>query len=71
MTFVKQINAINLTTDGVKLKVSDIDEPIHMGLVWYRRWTPAIGDYLTQCNSGFYSVCPKNAFNAIRQVYFI
>jgi len=71
MSFVKQIKGIQATTDGFKISVEDIDEPILMGNAWYRRWQPAIGDYMTQCNSGFYQVCPKHAFNAIRQVYLI
>jgi hypothetical protein len=71
MTFVREINKIELTGDSVSMTVEGIPDSISMGYAWFRVHEPKAGDYLTQCNNGFYSVCPKNAFNAIRQVYFI
>jgi hypothetical protein len=35
---------------------------------WFNRYTPRPGDYLTQCGEGFLSVCPVNAYNAIKQL---
>lgn len=68
MSFISEIKELQSETCGVIVRVADNDTAFLFGPRWQERNKPVVGDYLTQCNDGYYSVCPKHAFNAIKQV---
>ncbi len=53
----------------IHVHCENVDEPFIFTLQWFTRYHPKAGDLLTMCNDGYYSVCPSQAFNAIKQVH--
>lgn len=65
--FVEKITEIEVENGGVAIYLVN-GGSLLMSVEWFNRYTPAIGDFLTQCYDGFISVCPAHAMNAIKQV---
>ena len=65
MAFVSKIISTVAMVDGWQI-VTESDT-VHMSDDWFCKLKPVIGDYLTHCTDGYYSVCYKHAYNAIMQ----
>lgn len=65
--FVIKIVNVIVNNDKVTLELENTGQ-VDVSELWYKMNMPKTGGYLTQCNDGYLSFCPANAYNAIIQV---
>lgn len=64
--FVIKIVEVVVSNDKVTLELENTGR-VEVSELWYKMNMPKAGGYLTQCNDGYLSFCPANAYNAIEQ----
>jgi len=64
--FVIKITGVLVVNDKVTVELENTG-CVEVSKSWFLTHNPKAGGYLTQCNDGYLSYCPANAYNAIQQ----